>query len=230
MPRSGSRVLHYRIIPLLALLVDVFLAGCASVPESTPHVVPDRLLRMGSVQVDPESRFVVATGFVNQVEGAIELLICGPGGKTHESVFVMQANPLDLQTALLLLDLKPGPPREELGQGPPLGPRVDIWVAWPMPDGTQNAFQAETFAYNVQTGRVLDETGWAFTGSVVIDGQFKALAEESIAATFWDPWAILNILNPVGSDDELLAVNRKRVPPQHTPVTFILVPHGNAKK
>ena len=181
---------------------------------------------LGTVALDPVARWVVATGFVNQVEGAIELLICGPGGKTHESIFVMQVNPLDLQTALLLLDLEPGPPRAELGEGPPRGPRVDIWVRWTDAAGSTHTHPAETFAYNIETGRVLPHTGWAFTGSVMVDGQFKALAEESIAASYWDPWAILNILNEVGADDELLAVNRARVPPLHTPITFILVPHA----
>jgi hypothetical protein len=214
------------IAPILAL-VALAGAGCATIPAAPP-LAPERMKPLGTVAIDPVGRWVVATGFVNQVEGPIELLVCGPGGKTHESVFVMQVHPLDLQTALLLLDLEPGPPRENLGEGPPRGPRVDLWVQWSDAAGATRAYPAETFAYNIQTGRVLPQTGWAFTGSVIIDGQFKALAEESIAATFWDPWAILNILNDVGADDELLAVNRARVPPLHTPVQFILVPRGRS--
>ncbi len=198
--------------------------GCAT-PRLPPAVVEERLKPLGSVALDPVGRWVVATGFVNQAEGPIELLICGPGGKTHESIFVMQGSPLDLQTALLLLDLEPGPPHAEPGEGPPRGPRVDIWVQWPGADGAARAFPAETIAYNIRTGRALPPSGWVFTGSVIVDGQFKALAEESIAATYWDPWAILNIRNPIGADDETLAVNRARVPPLHAPVRFIFAPH-----
>lgn len=228
MSRSRNRVFHFRLTLAIGLLAVG--AGCATTrvaaPAAPPSLAPDRWMRMGTVHVDPEGRMVVATGFVNQVEGAIELLICGPGGKTHESVFVMQAHALDLQTALLLLNLEPGPPRAELGEGPPRGPTVDIWVQWADADGATNTSPAETFAYNIRTGHVLPHSGWAFTGSVIIDGQFKALAEESFAATYWDPWAILNILNDVGADDEVLAVNRKRVPPLGTPVRFLLVPRG----
>lgn len=229
MSQCRSGVFHHRLRCYLWLFAGVLLSGCVSPPAGPPRLAPERLMRMGTVQVDATARAVVATGFVNQARGAIELLICGPGGKTHESAFVMQAHVLDLQTALLLLGLEPGPPQEELGQGPPRGPRVDIWVSWTAPSGEVHAHPAEQFAYNIKTGRVLPFTGWAFTGSVMVDGQFKALAEESIAATFWDPWAILNILNPVGADDELLAVNRKLIPPEQTPVTFILVPHARAK-
>jgi hypothetical protein len=167
---------------------------------------------------------VVATGYVNQVAEAIELLICGPGGKTHESAFVMQAHALDLQTALILLGLEPGPPHAELGEGPPRGPIVDIWVQWTDESGKQHTAPAETFAIEVETGKALPHTGWAFTGSIVQDGRFMALAEESFAATYWDPWAILNIRNDVGADDEALAVNRNRIPPLGTPVRFLLVP------
>lgn len=229
MPRSGPRIFNYRLLTGAFLLLGPVLSGCVSPPPAPPRVAPERMKQLGTVHVDAVARAVIATGFVNQAQGAIELLICGPGGKTHESVFVMQAHAFDLQTALLLLGLKPGPPQEELGQGPPRGPRVDIWVVWTTPSGETRAFPAEQFAYNIKTGRVLPYTGWAFTGSVIQDGQFKALAEESYAATFWDPWAILNILNEVGADDELLAVNRKLVPPLHTPVTFILVPHERPK-
>lgn len=228
MQRSPHRLLDIRIIVAIAVFI---CAGCATAEVAQapaepkpPALDPGRWKSLRTVSVDPDVRAVIATGFVNQVEGAIELLICGPGGKTHESVFVMQAHPMDLQTALLLLNLEPGPPRSELGEGPPLGPTVDIWVQWEDDQGRTVSHPAETFAYNIETKEVLPHSGWAFTGSVVIDGQFKALAEESFAATYWDPWAILNILNEVGANDEILAVNRALVPPLGTPVRFVIVP------
>lgn len=222
MQKSRPRLYHRGLILAAALCL---LTGCATPRPVAPAFAPERLRALGTVQLDADARMVVATGFVNQVEGAIELLVCGPGGKTHESVFVMQAHAMDLQTALLLVGLKPGEPRQELGEGPPRGPRVDLWVTWLDAEGRRMAQPAEFFAYNIETGKVLPFTGWAFTGSVVIDGQFKALAEESFAVTYWDPWAILNIRNDVGADDEVLAVNRAVVPPLHTPVTFLMVPH-----
>ena len=222
MQKSCPRLLHCGLILAAALGA---LTGCTAPRPVAPAYAPERLRALGTVQIDADARMVVATGFVNQVEGAIELLVCGPGGKTHESVFVMQAHAMDLQAALLLIGLKPGEPRQELGEGPPRGPRVDVWITWVDADGRRVAQPAEFFAYNVETEKVLPFNGWAFTGSVVIDGQFKALAEESFIVTFWDPWAILNIRNEGGSNDEWRAVNRAVVPPLHTPVTFLMVPH-----
>lgn len=180
-------------------------------------------VRLGNVQVDSAQRTVAMPGRVNQVSGAIELLACWPGGKTHESVFVLDVSPVDLQAALLLLGLKPGTPPETLGHGAPRGPKVDLWVDW-QSGGISNRLRAECFVYNHETRRSLPRTPWIFTGSIVEHGEFKALAEESLVATYWDPWAIINVPLPCGTNDEILGVNTKVVPPLGTPVRFWIKP------
>lgn len=205
------------------VLLGLAASGCAG-PAAAPALEPGRLLRMGSVQVDPAVRCVVATGFVNLVEGPIELMVCGPGGKRHESVFVLNGSPTDLQAALLLVGAKAGPPMSELGIGPPRGSRVAVWVQWRDEAGHLHSHPAEEFAYEWEPARALRNTDWIFTGSMFVDGRFKALAEESMVATYWDPWSILNLNHPVGADDEALSVNRRLVPPLHTDVTFLMVP------
>lgn len=202
-------------LSLLALAV-----GCAT-PRARPAWQPERLVRVGTVQVDVQTRVVVVTGYVKQVEGAIELLACGPGGKVHESVLVLELNPLDLQTALLLIGAQAGPPMPELGVGPPRGDRLSIWVQWEQ-GGRPQVLPLEELAYEWRHRRALRTAGWIFTGSVFVDGKFKALAEESLIATYWDPWAIVNVASPLGADDEALSVNRAWVPPLHTPVTLLL--------
>lgn len=197
-------------------------AGCATTPRA-PWPEPARLISLGTVQVDPELRCVLATGYVNQVEGAIELLACGPGGKVHESVLVLEVNPVDLQSALLLIGLKSGPPMRELGMGPPQGDAVTIWVTWEH-EGRRVAQPLESLAYEWKKKRPLRTEGWIFNGSLFEDGKFKALAEESLIASYWDPWAIINVQSELGADDEALSVNRSVVPPLHTPVTLLLEP------
>lgn len=186
---------------------------------------PVRITTVGAVQVDSLSKTVVISGWVNQVSGAIELLACGPGGKTHESVFVLDCNPVDMQTALLLLGLKPGTPPTGLGQGRPKGTALEIWVDW-LEDSNPRSLRAETFVVNVENKRQpLPETPWIFTGSVIEGGEFKALAEESLIVTYWDPWAIINLPLPCGSNDEILSVNSNCVPALKTPVTFRIKAH-----
>jgi hypothetical protein len=146
--------------------------------------------------------------------GLIELLLCGPRGKTHESVFVADCSPLDVQTGLLLLDVKPGRPPAERGVGMPDGPKLQISVEWGK--DTKHSKQAEKFIYNTKQDAVVPGTDWVFTGSVVENGRFMAMAEESIIATYWDPWAIVNLPLPCGSNDEILVVDRDSIPPLNT--------------
>ncbi|HOW96455.1 MAG TPA: YdjY domain-containing protein [Kiritimatiellia bacterium] len=207
-----------RPLSILPLLAAATLAA-AGEPAPTAPAWKDGIATLGSVRVDPTTRTVLATGWVNQVSGAIELLACGKGGKTHESVFVLDLNPLDLQTGLLLLGLKPGTPPEGLGQPGAAGPALDIWVDWEL-KGKRRSLPAERFIRNVERNRPLKQIPWLFTGSMFEDGEFKALAEESLVVTYWDPWAIVNIGDPAGSNDEILVVNDKLVPPLNTPVTL----------
>ena len=197
------------------LLIPVMAWAAVAAGQETGAVAT-----LGSVQVDAGTKTMMISGWVNQVWGPIELLACGPGGKTHESVFVLDCNPVDMQAGLLLLGLKPGTPPTGLGQGQPQGTALDIWVDW-LEGSSSRSLRAESFVVNVEDNRQpLPETPWIFTGSVVEDGEFKALAEESLIVTYWDPWAIINLPLPCGSNDEILSVNSNCVPSLKTPVTF----------
>ncbi len=206
---------------LLFSLGAALLQGCASVRvpsfDSSPHMV-----QIGAVSVNAETRTVTATGWVNQVQGPIELLACGPEGKRHESIFVLQCSPTDLQAAMLLAGAKAGPPMAGPGQGPPKGSPVEIWVEWIL-NGVKRVARAEDCIERVATGAPLGRTSWLFTGSVIENGYFKALAEESLIVTYWDPWAIINMASPLGSDDDALRVRTSAVPPIETEIKLHIV-------
>ena len=201
----------------------IYPAGSEPQPAPSPVRWEGTTALLGSVRVDSLTKTVSATGWVNQTDGPIEVLACGIKGKVHESVFVLALNPLDLQAALLLVGLKGGAPMPAIGEGPPQGAPLDIVVEW-QADGETKSARAETFVWNTQDKAVLPETPWTFTGSVIKDGQFKALAEESLVVTYWDPYAIVNLPLPCGADDEILSVNSNTVPPYQTPVTFRFTP------
>ena len=164
--------------------------------------------------IDAASRELIVTGYVNQVRGAIELLACGTGGKVHESVFVLFVEPKDLQAGLLLLGLKHGAPMPGIGMEPPEGDEVVIEVEWEQA-GQIHRRNAEYFVFNAKKREQAEHDTWIFNGSTVEDGLFMAGAEESLIATYWDPWSIINIESELGGDDEILTVYEERVPPMH---------------
>jgi len=173
--------------------------------------------------IDAGRRELIMTGFVNQVEGALELLACGPGGKSHESALLLFAEPNDMQAALLLLGLHHGPPMPGVGMGPPQGDAVSLTVMWEI-DGVEHYAAAETFLYDVRKKRTVKHGAWIFNGSVTENGRLKAMEEESLINTYWDPWAIINLSADVGSDDERISVNRNTIPPLHNPIRLIVRP------
>lgn len=225
MPMTSSLCLPpiTRVVPVAGVaLLLLSLAACRSVPVSPdPEGDP---IRIGSVHAYPDHRMLVLTGYVNQVRGPVELLACGPGGKVHESVFVLFARPLDLQAALLLLGYKHGDPMPGLGAAPPAGDAVALWVTWEDEHGNPQTRRAEEFLLNVRDDVPLTRETWIFNGSSIEDGLFMAGAEESFIATYWDPWAILNLASELGAYDEWLFVNPDTVPPLHTPVRMFMRP------
>lgn len=215
--RPAAARLRGQRVPLPRILMLVCWLARACVCAANGAAARADGARIGSVRIYPAEHALVVTGWVNQVSGPVELLACGPDGKTHESVFVLAANPLDLQTALLLLDLRPGTPPASLGKGTPQGPALDLWVHWSSGPSNMQA-RAESFLLNLRTREPLPETPWLFSGSAVDNGKFMALMEESLVATFWDPWAIVNLPLACGARDDLLVVNTNTVPPLQTPV------------
>lgn len=218
-----------RATPVSDSMPEILPIGSEPQPQPSPAVWEGGNVRFGDVLLETATKTVSVTGWVNQTEGPIEVMVCGAKGKVHEAVLVAPVNPLDLQSACLLAGMKGGKPMPEFGMGPPDGSAVDIVVEWEA-DGETKRARAETFARNVKTGTGLPEAdgAWLFTGSMFKDGEFKACVEESLVVTYWDPYAIVNIASELGKDDEILEANPETIPPYGTPVRILLRPAGAA--
>jgi len=220
--KKVSSIAMYYLLGCSCLLV-AGLSGCASTPKITSENNTANVMKMGTVWVDPDTHSVIVSGYINQVSGAIELLACGKRGKVHESILVLLADPSDLQAALLLSGIKHGEPMEAMGESPPQGDPVLIQVEWF--DGVNyHATPVEDLVRDIKTKKPLKHVAWIFNGSKMENGRFMAREEESLIATYWDPWAIINVASDIGRDDERLAVNRDVVPPQHTTIRLVISP------
>jgi hypothetical protein len=166
--------------------------------------------------------------------GPIELLACLPRGKTHESVFVLEVAPKDLQVALLLLGMQEGRnpaveyPPDSAERERPLGDEVRILVEWREP-GEEAAGErelhrapAERFLYNVEVDSPMAEATWAFLGSRMVNGRFGADLDGSLITTYHDPLAILELALPTVNDDIYYVVNKEHCPPVGTPVELVI--------
>jgi hypothetical protein len=214
------------LLVMAAARAQHFSAAERPMPPWPRAVWSNGLAVVGSVLVDPSNRCVLVQGYVNQTNGPVELLACGPNGKTHESILVLQASPLDVQVGLLLLGLKPEGRPHEVGVWPRpwRGPRLDLRVEWQQ-DGQARRCRAEEMLWDAEKNRGLPPTPWIFTGSVMEQGKFCALAEDSHIATYWDPWALINLPLACGANDDTLCANHATIPRLGTPVRLRLQVH-----
>jgi hypothetical protein len=181
---------------------------------------------VGNVTVNKPEEYISADGEINMDEGLVEYLACGPMGKLHESVLILHAQPYHLQVAALLLGLEPGdnPLDRQGGSGIPQGDSVEIWVSWRTNDQKEVRKRAEDLIFNVKEEKSMPHTHWVYTGSQIIDGKFIAQTEQSIIATYHDPFAMFDHPLATGMDDTLFYANKQKVPPKGTPVTLIIKP------
>src|SRR5207248_7137329 len=119
------------------LLLSAALAAAPVRAQPAPPRLPadaerisDNVYRIGKVIVDLKARTVTCPAKINMQRGLVEYLAVATRGKLHESVLEVDARPLHIQLALILLGLEPrGGLRYQGDTKQPLGSPVDIWVS-----------------------------------------------------------------------------------------------------
>jgi len=190
-------------------------------------------------QVDEQARRISFKGQVAkqniyaELKGAIEYLICTPGGKAYESAFVCPVDILALYNALLKLGVKPGHPAEEEGgkYTLPSGGGVRIFVEWN--DGKEKRrARAESFVFDSIHNKPLQELDWVFTGSR--EAKDPATGNQIIQAVMvrnlvsvhqLDATVLLqNPLEDAAKVNNRYKANLEALPKEGTPVTIIFEP------
>ena len=208
-------------------------------PKSAPAIdlkqavqkISDGVYQIGNVLVDINKREVTVTGEINIVSSdtIIELFACGKLGKTHESMLMLDAEPLHIQLALLRLDMEAG--MNLTVQGDPHDPQGDpaeLWVTWER-SGETIRHRAEELVWNVPEDRPMQQTHWVFTGGRVINNQFTPQLFHNVIATYRDPDSLFNHPLPGGKDDRTYHVNTNLLPPKGTKVKVIIHPTRQAR-
>jgi arylsulfatase A-like enzyme len=89
------------------VLIDHFTSS--GTPSSDPSALPEDLKLPGLV-IKRKEQCIDIDATVCLREGALELIACTKGTKEHESIIVVDAKPVHIHAALLLLRAKPGNP------------------------------------------------------------------------------------------------------------------------
>ncbi|KPL12060.1 hypothetical protein AMJ85_02150 [candidate division BRC1 bacterium SM23_51] len=203
--------------------------GALPQTDSSPHREIERIgegrFRIGNIVLDKTSQTLRLPAQVNMQKGIIELVACSSGGKLHESLFLAHVEPYHLHLALLLLGLNHKGGVRFQGDGTqPEGDRVVIFVER---DGRRQ--RVERYIWDIPRKATMEPTGWVFTGSKFVDGQFGAQLTRTLITTYRDPYTILDNPLPTGADDTVYEVNSQVTPSVGTTVTLVIRPQKSCR-
>lgn len=196
--------------------------------------------RIGKVTFDRSNREIRFPAQVNMTEGLLEYIVVHMNGKVHESLFVTETSPTDINLALTLLRYKPS--RElyplpngrggvsdrfpEVPEDVKAAARISIDVEW-NDSGTNKRQSVNEWIQHAVKNSPMPAGPWVFGGSEFYDGKFVPETSGDIAAIFVALSSLINYPGEDNRDDTVWLVHPKRVPAEGTKVTLVIAPYKN---
>jgi hypothetical protein len=208
-------------------------------------------LNFPGVAINVQERCVDVESSVCLHRGELELVACTKGTKEHESIVAIEAKPVHIHAALLLLGAKPGSPatRQQLGDQagrwidvPPSGGPVDVFLVFEGKEGKMvehpiSDFIAPSSKWSDDSASADQEARFPthtflFAGSVLYGdgpGPRRYLSDTSgnviSLATFGDELLCLPEVHSHDNRALMWQVNATNLPAVGSKVTLRLRPH-----
>jgi hypothetical protein len=181
------------------------------------------------VRLDPAARTLTLEGLVAIPAGALEFACVAEGGKSHESLFLLTAEPRALNAGLLALGLKPGKAGRFAGGKPvsPEGPKVFLYATW-VDQGKEVTHRLEDLIIDLRTQKPLGRRGFVYHGSrhqmnsVTGKRFYAADVTRDLVAVWNNQNAILDLDTPEAAWDDAYVANAELMPPKGTPVKLVI--------
>jgi len=246
MSRRAASAAKLAIWSLIAALVATFTPPAFSQPappespqgegftEVFPHVRLDAEKRV----VEFDGRVPILTSDPEAPVVYLEVIVCTPNTKEHETLVVTPARPSHVHAALLAIGLEPGEPGswswdgQEMTAHPPTGERVRVEFIYMDKKGEKRTVSPNEWVINDRTGEGLAERDWVFAGSRLVDRRGGDYYDADGAgtliglATFGSEtlaWPTV-ISHESSVQEPVWIANPQRTPPIDTPVTVRLKP------
>jgi hypothetical protein len=188
------------VLVALALTPPLQDAPAGSKPASAPPAAADlaKAFAAQGIHLDVDHGVCAIRATVDIREDLLEYLLVNPRGAAHESAFVTDVVPSQLNVALLALGLKPGrnatwelrdpaPTPEEMRAGqsayavkPPQGDGLYLYAAWKS-GGETYLYRVEDLLLDRATGQTMRRHAWVYLGSRLVHPR-EGDAKEAFAA------------------------------------------------
>jgi hypothetical protein len=178
--------------------------------------------RIEQLILDAEQQVIEIPANINMSKGLIEVLLCTPKGKVHESLLVTPVRPLVLQTALMIMGYIP--------LNNPDGQKVALDSFSIEIELNGKRFGAGELLWNQQLDQPVPDIPWIFVGSPIYPtGGLAAEFEQTLIATYNLSCILANGLE-TRHDDTVYRVNETTVPPKGTTARIFIHPLNKEKQ
>lgn len=190
--------------------------------------------RMGTIEFNGKTREIRVPAQLNMREGILEFVIVHGDGKIHESLLVTEVPATHLQLVMKLCRYRDGegdtfdaffPDEEKKGEAGARerGEPVNLRVEWQVGGKTKSVPVGEWIYDRKREAPMLDEP-WVYSGSYLIEGDFMAEIDGTLAAIYLSRGAMLNTMTDGSDDDERWLAHGDNTPEVGTEVILILSP------
>ena len=204
--------------------------------------------RLGVIEIDTKKRSISFDATTEITENLIEYVLVNPEGKTHESLFITNASPTNLNIAFKLLGFQenkslfrkfvndlPTETFQEASDEQKAESYFKIDVSWLDPKSNKTiSHNINELIINEQTketiGTAESTAKWSYGGSFIHKGQFIAELNRDIIAVFTDRSVVANYTGKGRDDDTLWFPLTKKVPTSGTKVKLTITPEFPIKK
>lgn len=200
------------------MMLNVNLYAQQKNPENLLKKVSDDTYMLKEMTINVGNGTIEIPCKINMNEGLIEVVLCRPEGKVHESLLVTDVSPLEFQTALMLLGLDPvNEVPDDLSEVAPTAQFSSVETAgddvrlYLIPEDEEDGTRVpvENYIFDESTGRTLKPSKWLFRGAATTrNGHVLADSEVTMIATYHDPVAMMELDSESKFNDELFYVNK----------------------
>lgn len=217
------------------MVMAIFSHAHAQVAEQPGPALEEAIqrLKMPGVTINLKERSVDIAAEICLDKGMLELIACTKGSKEHESIVAIEARPMHIHTALLLLGAKSGNPA--MLDLPPKGSAVEVLLVFPDKAGKPAEHPISEFimraAEEKEADRKFPTNTFLFAGSRLVEdgaGPRKYVGDHSgnviSVVSFGDEVLCLPDIHSDQTDSLLWQVNAAGLPAVGTKVTLRLRP------
>jgi len=228
--------LHFFILIISFVFGNLLLAQ-DQLPGDVLTKISNDVYMLKDMEINTSSRTVTIPCTINMAAGLIEVVLCRPEGKTHESLLTTKISPLEFQTALLLLGLDPV---NELPDDPSKADSLSPYQSIETPgdsvvmfielekNGKLVRFPAESLIQDERTQSQINHTTWLFKGAVTHRSGFVIVDPNvTMISTYYDPIALMELNSSGKYNDELFYVNEAAGLTKGQPVKLIIQAFNN---